>query len=55
MAPGAEGVYTAGTTEILADNNDGLNQFKGVKVSIDLLLGQFNAGHDVDTGNWLVK
>lgn len=55
MDPDAEGVYIAGTTEILADNDDGLNQFKGVKVSIDLLFGQFNAGHDVDMGNWLVQ
>ncbi len=55
MDPDAEGVYTSGSASIMADNDDGLSQNKGVEISIDLLWDQFNEGKDAGVTNWLVQ
>lgn len=53
MDPDAEGVYTTGSTEVMANNDDAASQNKTVKLSIDFLWDQFNAGSDVDSTNRL--
>lgn len=51
-----EGVYTTGIAEAINDKNDDADsQKKGVKISIDFLWDQFNAGKDTETPNILVN
>ncbi len=54
MDPDADGVYTTGTSENLAANDDAASQNKGVKISIDFLWDQFNVGKDTGNPNILV-
>lgn len=53
MDPDAEGAYTSGTAELMADNDDAASQNKGAKIVIDLLWDQFNEGSNAETTNWL--
>lgn len=55
MDPDAEGVYTTGTSDKLTENDDAASQNKGVKISIDFLWDQFNAGKDTGNPNILVE
>ena len=55
MDPDAEGVYTTGSTTVLAKNDDKASQKKAVEVSIDFLWDQFNVGKDAGNPNYLVK
>lgn len=49
MDPDAEGVYTTGSTEVMAENDDKESQNNGAVITIDMLWDQFNAG--VEAGN----
>lgn len=53
MDPDVEGVYTTGTSENPTENSDAESQNKGVKISIDFLWDQFNAGKDTENPNIL--
>ena len=55
MDPDAEGVYTTGSTEVMANNADADSQHKSVEVSISFLWDQFNVGKDAGNPNYLVK
>ena len=55
MDPDAEGVYTTGSTEVMANNADADSQHKSVEVSISFLWDQFNVGKDAGKPNYLVK
>ena len=55
MDPDAEGVYTTGSTTVMADNDDSLSQGTGVSLTIDLLWDQFNEGKEVRSTNILEK
>ena len=55
MDPDAEGIYTTGSTTVLAKNDDKASQKKAVEVSIDFLWDQFNVGKDAGNPNYLVK
>lgn len=55
MDPDAEGVYTTGSTTVLAKNDDKASQKKAVEISIDFLWDQFNVGKDAGNPNYLVK
>ena len=44
MDPDAEGVYTTGSSAVMADNNDAASQNTGASFSIQLIWDQFNVG-----------
>jgi len=55
MDPDAEGVYTTGSTKVMADNDDTQSQGTGASLTIDLLWDQFNEGKAVRSTNILEK
>jgi len=55
MDPDAEGVYTTGSTTVMASNDDTESQGTGASLTIDLLWDQFNEGKDVKSSNILIR
>lgn len=51
--PDAEGIYTTGSTKVMAKNDDASTQNKGVQIDIKFGWDQFNEGHNPDTTNRL--
>lgn len=53
MDPDAEGVYTTGSTAVMAENDDAESQNNGAVITIDMLWDQFNEGVDAGDANIL--
>ncbi len=55
MDPDAEGVYTTGSTKVMADNDDTQSQNTGATVNVKLMWDQFNEGRDINSTNRLAE